>query len=41
MSELELRRKMYTKLFNVVEDVLEHIEGKMRIPQSVDSMYTQ
>ena len=41
MSESELRRKMYTTLFNRVEDVLEHIEGKMRIPQSEDWMYTQ
>ena len=41
MSELELHRKMYTTLFNRVEDVLKQIEEKMRIPQSEDWRYTR
>ena len=37
----QLYKKMYTRLFGRVEDVLEQIEGKMRIPQSEDWMYTK
>ena len=37
----QLYKRMYTRLFGRVEDVLESIEGKMQIPQSEDWMYTQ
>ena len=37
----QLYRKMYTTLFNRVEDVLACIERKMWIPQSEDWMYTR
>ena len=37
----QLHKKMYARLVGRVEDVLEQIEGKMRIPQSEDWMYTK
>ena len=37
----QLYKKMYTRLFGRVEDVLAEIEKKMQIPQSEDWMYTK